>query len=183
MIVKEKIQQTFESLKDAFGYTNRMASPRLEKIVISVGTGKKSRTDRDWNNFVSERIGMITGQKPAIRPARASIAGFKIRTGDPIGQMVTLRGERMNGFLEKLIHVALPRTKDFRGVKRSAVDQMGNLTIGIKEHTIFPETSDEELKNVFGMSITLVSTAKTQEEAMAFFTHIGIPFQKEDNEA
>ena len=180
MIVIEKVKSAFDALKEGFGYTNALAAPRIEKVVISVGTGKRSRMDRNWNGFVSERMALITGQKPSARGARQSIANFKIRTGDVIGQMVTLRGVRMNNFVEKLIHVALPRTKDFRGIKRSAVDQMGNLTIGIKEHTIFPETSEEEIKNVFGMSITLVSTAKTRDEAMAFFEHIGIPFAKEE---
>ncbi len=180
MIVTDKIKSTYATLKDAYGYTNPMSAPRIQKIVVSVGTGKRSRNDRQWNDLVVERLGKITGQKASTRGAKKSISTFKLREGDPIGQMVTLRGQRMMGFLEKLIHIALPRTKDFRGVKRSAVDSMGNLTIGVKEHTIFPETSDEELKNVFGMSITIVSTAPDAIQAMAFFEHIGIPFQKED---
>jgi len=180
MITQDKIQTSFETLKESFGYTNAMAAPKISKIIVSVGTGKRSRTDRKWNEFVTEKLALITGQKPAPRQARQSIANFKIREGDVIGQMVTLRGKRMMSFIEKLIHVALPRTKDFRGIKRTAVDPMGNLTIGIREHTIFPETSDEEIKNVFGMSVTLVTTAKTKEEALAFFEHIGIPFVKED---
>lgn len=180
MIVKDKLNNVFDALKDTFGYTNKMAAPRLEKIVLNVGTGKRSRNDRKWNELVQDRLGVITGQRSSIRLARKSIAGFKLREGEPVGQMVTLRGERMKGFLEKLIHIAFPRTKDFRGVKRSAVDSMGNLTIGIKEHTIFPEVADEEIVNVFGMSITLVSTASTKAEAMKFFEHLGIPFVKEE---
>lgn len=178
MLVQEQLTKTFASLKELFGYTNPMAAPRISKIVISVGTGKRSRLDRNWNDHVQDRLAKITGQKSSIRSARMSNAGFKIRTGDPIGQMVTLRGERMKGFLEKLIHVALPRTKDFRGVKTTAVDEMGNLTVGIKEHTIFPETADEDIKDVFGMSVTIVSTAGNKEEAFKFFEHIGIPFAK-----
>jgi len=180
MIVTDKLNNVFETLKDAFGYTNPMAAPRLEKIVINVGTGKRSRNDRKWNDLVQDRLATITGQRSSIRMARQSIAGFKLREGEPVGQMVTLRGKRMKGFLEKLIHIAFPRTKDFRGIKRSSVDSMGNLTIGIKEHTIFPEVTDEEISNVFGMSITLVSTTPNQDEAMKFFEHLGIPFQKEE---
>ena len=180
MIVSDKLNNVFESLKEAFGYTNPMAAPRLEKIVINVGTGKRSRTDRKWNELVQDRLAKITGQKSSIRAARKSIAGFKSREGDPVGQMVTLRGQRMKGFLEKLIHIAFPRTKDFRGIKNSAVDTMGNLTIGIKEHTIFPEVTDEEISNVFGMSVTLVSTTSNQDEAKKFFEHLGIPFAKEE---
>ena len=115
-----------------------------------------------------------------MRGAKQSIASFKIRQGDPVGVMVTLRGNRMFAFLEKLLNVALPRTKDFRGTNRKAVDDIGNLTIGIKEHTIFPETADEDIKDVFGLAITLVSSAKTKKEGSAFFDLLGIPFKKED---
>jgi len=177
---KEKQKSVYANMKDSFGYTNIFAAPRLEKIVVSSGTGKRSRTDGTYNDMVSERLSKITGQKPAPRGAKKSIATFKLRQGDPIGQMITLRGNLMYAFLDKLIHVALPRTKDFRGIKRTSIDDLGNLTIGIKEHTIFPETGDEELRNIFGMSITLVSTASTKKEAIAFFTYLGIPFAKED---
>ena len=181
-LVKEQQKTAFATMKESAGYVNPMQSPKVEKVVISVGTGKKSRTDKNVNDFIMDRIAKITGQKPAIRGAKQSIAGFKIRTNDPIGVVVTLRGERMYAFLDKLIHIALPRTKDFRGINNTAVDQMGNLTIGIKEHTIFPETTDEELRDVFGMAITVVTSAKGKEEATEFLTHIGIPFQKEDEE-
>ncbi len=183
MIVTDKIKSTYTTLKDTYGYTNPMSAPRVEKVVISVGTGKRSRNDRHWNDLVVDRLAKITGQKASTRGSKKSIASFKVREGDPVGQMVTLRGKRMFAFLEKLVHIALPRTKDFRGIKRSTVDSMGNLTLGVKEHTIFPETSDEELKNVFGMSITIVSTAHKQDEAMSFFEHIGMPFQKGEAEA
>lgn len=171
-------------MKEQFGYTNVMAAPKIEKVVVSVGTGKKSRFDRMANDFIAERLAQITGQKPAARGAKQSIATFKIRTGDPIGQVATLRGARMYAFLDKLVNIALPRTKDFRGVKRTAVDSMGNLSIGIKEHTIFPETSDEEIKDIFGLSINIVTTSDNKEEATKFFEHIGIPFVKvEEKEA
>jgi len=178
-MVKEKIQKAFENLKESLGYSNAMVVPRVEKVVVSSGVGKRAKTNKNFIELVTDRLSIITGQKPAARPAKKSIAGFKIRQGDPVGLSVTLRGSRMIQFLDKLIHVALPRTKDFRGIKRSAVDSMGNLTIGIKEHTIFPEVADEELSNTFGLSIVLVSSAKTRDEAMKYFEYIGIPFAKE----
>jgi len=181
LTVKEKEAQAFEKMKGAFHYKNVMASPKLKKIVLNVGTGTAIKKDKNKNEAISERLAKITGQKPSQRGAKQSIASFKIRQGDPVGVMVTLRGKRMYAFLEKLINVALPRTKDFRGINRRAVDSIGNLTIGIKEHTIFPETADEDIKDVFGLAITLVSSAKTKPEGFAFFELLGIPFKKEDD--
>jgi large subunit ribosomal protein L5 len=172
-----QIKNTYTSLKDRFGYTNERQAPRLEKIIVATGVG--SIVDKDKLKLIPERIIQITGQKPSPRSAKKSIASFKVRQGTVVGYSVTLRGARMIGFLEKLLATALPRTRDFKGISMSAVDDMGNLTIGIKEHTIFPETSDEELKNVFGLAITLVSTARNKEEATAFYDHIGVPFRKE----
>ena len=147
-------------------------------MVVSSGTGSGFKKNIDFNDLVKDRITKITGQKPSTKSAKKSIASFKIRTGDPIGVMVTLRGARMYGFLEKLINVAIPRTKDFRGIDKKIVDNIGNLTMSIKEHTIFPETGDEELKDVFGLAVTMVTTAKTKEEALDFFELLGIPFKK-----
>lgn len=169
-----------EKMKADFHYKNVMAAPRMKKIVINVGTGTMMKKDKNKNTAISDRLAKITGQKPALRGAKQSVATFKIRQGDPIGTVVTLRGGRMYAFIEKLTNVALPRTKDFRGVNRSGVDNIGNLTLGIKEHTIFPETADEDIRDVFGMSITLVSSAKTRKEGMAFFELLGVPFKKED---
>src|SRR6185436_18946138 len=138
------------------------------------------KKDNKKNDAIAERMSKITGQKAALRGAKQSISSFKVRQGDPIGIVTTLRGKRMYAFLEKLINVALPRTKDFRGINRSAVDSIGNLTIGIKEHTIFPETADEDIKDVFGMSITIVSSAKNKKEGTAFFELLGVPFKKEE---
>ena len=178
--VKQKEKKAFSTLKAKYGYKNVMAAPRLKKVVVSVGTGSGIKRDKDRNKFVMDRLAKITGQKPATRGAKKSIASFKVRQGDPIGVMVTLRGARMYAFLEKLINVALPRTKDFRGISRKVVDNIGNLTLGIKEHTIFPETADEDIKDVFGLSITIVSTAKTQKEGFAFYELLGVPFKKEE---
>lgn len=176
--VKQKEKKAYKELKAKYGYKNGMAAPHLVKVVVASGTGSGIKKNKDHNKLVMERIAKITGQKPATKSAKKSIASFKIRIGDPVGVMVTLRGARMYGFLDKLINVAIPRTKDFRGIDRKIVDNIGNLTMSIKEHTIFPETGDEELKDVFGMGITLVTTAKTKAEATEFFELIGIPFKK-----
>jgi len=150
-----------------------MQSPRVEKVVVSSGVGKKR--DEKQLKLIEDRLSRITGQKPAPRAAKISIASFKVREGDTVGLQITLRGARMYDFLDKLIHIALPRTRDFRGLSPKAIDDMGNLTIGIREHTIFPETSDEDLKDVFGLAVTIVTSAKTRAEAEAFFRHIGMP--------
>lgn len=177
-IVKEKQNKALEALKGEFGYTNAMQSPRILKVIISTGIG--STKDKNKIKTIEDRLSKITGQKAAPRKAKKSIAAFKLREGDVVGYQVTLRGKRMDTFLDKLIHVALPRTRDFRGIKRSVVDQMGNATIGVKEHTIFPETSDEELKDVFGLAITIVTTSSDQKETLAFLEHLGFPLKKEE---
>lgn len=180
LTVKEKEIASFENMKGDFHYKNKMAVPKMVKIVVNVGTGTGVKKDKNKNEAVLSRLAKITGQKGSLRGAKQSIASFKIRQGDPIGVMVTMRGNRMYAFLEKLINVALPRTKDFRGISPKAVDNIGNLTIGIKEHTIFPETADEDIKDVFGLSITLVSTAKNKKEGTVFFGLLGVPFKKEE---
>ena len=176
--VKQKEKKAYTTLKAKYGYKNTKAAPKLVKVVVASGTGSGVKRNKDHNKLVLERLAKITGQRPATKSAKKSIASFKIRIGDPVGVMVTLRGARMYGFLDKLINVAIPRTKDFRGIERKIVDNIGNLTMSIKEHTIFPETGDEELKDVFGLAITLVTTAKTKPEATEFFELIGIPFKK-----
>src|SRR5882724_635330 len=148
-------QKSFTGMKEKFGWKNPMQSPRLSKVVISTGIG--SIKDKKKVELIADRLAKITGQKPAIRGAKKSIATFKVRTGDPVGYQITLRGKRMADFIDRLVHIALPRTKDFRGISRTAVDEMGNYTLGIKEHTIFAETSDEDLKDVFGMGVTVVT--------------------------
>lgn len=176
--VKEIEKSSFEKMKGEFGYKNAMAAPRLTKITVSVATGSAMKRDKKRNELVIDRLSKITGQKATIRKAKKSVASFKTREGDPIGVAVTLRGDRMFAFLDKVLNVSLPRTKDFRGIKRTSVDDIGNMTFGIKEHTIFPEIKDEELKDVFGMAVTLVTTAKGKEDATRFFELIGIPFKK-----
>ena len=174
--VQARTKQAFATLKDTFGYKNPHQAPKVEKVIISVGTGRVD--DKAKIALIQNRLAMITGQKASARPAKQSIASFKLREGDIVGYQVTLRGARMNHFLDKLIHLALPQTRDFRGLKVSSIDEMGNYTLGIKDNTIFPETADEELKDVFGMSITIVTTAKTKAESEAFLRHIGFPLKK-----
>ncbi len=172
-ITKERQQSAYKELKETLGYTSPMQSPRIEKVIISSGVGKKR--DKKQLEVVEDRLARITGQKASPRGARISIASFKVREGDTVGYQATLRGARMYDFLDKLIHIALPRTRDFRGLSSKSIDGMGNITIGIREHTIFPETSDEDLKDVFGIAVTIVTSAKNKKEAEAFFRYIGIP--------
>ncbi len=173
--VRTQEKNTFDSLKGEFGYENKLQSPRLVKAVVSTGTGKVK--DKKKIEIIEDRLARITGQKAAPRGAKKSIASFKVRQGDVVGYQVTLRGVRMYDFLDKLLHVALPRTRDFRGISPKAIDSVGNLTIGVTENTIFPESSDEDLRDVFGLAVTIVTTAKNKKEAEAFLRHIGVPLQ------
>lgn len=176
--ISSRTQNTtsYAALKDAFGYTNAMQAPKLMKIVVSTGTGKVK--DKKKIELIQDRLARITGQKTAPRGAKKSIASFKVRQGDIVGYQVTLRGARMFDFLDKLVHIALPRSRDFRGISPTVIDAMGNMTIGLKEHTIFPEASDENLSDVFGLSVTLVSSAKSKKEAEALYRHLGVPLQE-----
>lgn len=175
--VKELQKNTFETLKGTFGYTNKMQAPKLVKVVVSTGVGK-TKGDKKKMEIVVDRLAKITGQKPAERMAKKSIASFKVREGQLSGFQITLRGTKMNDFVDRLINVALPRTRDFRGIKKDAVDAVGNYSLGIKEHTIFPETSDEDIRDIFGLSITIVTTAKSVAECTAFLEYLGFPFKK-----
>ncbi len=168
-------QKTFAALKGEFNYRNVMQAPKITKVVVSIGVG--SVKDKKRLEFIVDRLTRITGQAPAQRSAKKSIAAFKVREGDTAGYQVTLRGERMQSFFDKLVNIVLPRVKDFRGLKLSAIDDMGNITIGIKEHTVFPETADEDAKDVFGLGITITTTAKDKKEAEAFLRHAGLPLR------
>ena len=174
--VKEKQSKAFEALKGELGYTNRMQAPRLLKVVISVGTG--SFKDKKKNEIVVDRLMKITGQKPAVRAAKKSIATFKTRQGDPIGYQVTLRGTRMYGFLDKLLNVSLPRTKDFRGISPKIVDGMGNASIGIKEHTIFPETTMKTSRMSSELLLRLSPPQKIRKKQPHFSDSSDIRFRR-----
>ena len=175
--IKEKLKSAYPKLKEKYGYKNVMQAPSIEKVLVSVGTGKMSRGDKKRQEFVVSRLATITGQKPSGRPAKKSIASFKLREGEIIGQVVTMRGARMMGFLDKFINIAIPRTKDFRGFSAKSIDSMGNLTFGIKEHTVFPETADEDLRHVFGMAVTIVLSTKNKAESKDLLEALGFPFR------
>lgn len=176
-LLQEQQKTAFDSLKGNFGWKNVMQTPSVEKVIISVGVGRMAK-EKGRLELVQDRLQKITGQKAAPRGAKKSIATFKTRIGDILGYQVTLRGKRAEDFLNRLVHIALPRTKDFKGISSASVDEMGNYTLGIKEHTVFPETTDEELKDVFGLAITIVTTAKNKKEALEYLTHLGLPFKK-----
>lgn len=170
-------KEAFAALKEKFGYENPMQAPRLTKIVI--GTGVGSISDKAKLKLIQEKLALIAGQQPSAQNAKKSIATFKVREGQLSGYRVTLRGEKARSFLDKLINIALPRTRDFRGVSKTSVDDMGNFTIGVKENAIFPETTDQDIKDSFGLGITIVTTSKTKEETLAFLEHLGMPFKKD----
>jgi large subunit ribosomal protein L5 len=174
--IKTQIKDTAPALQKALGVKNVLALPKLTKVVISSGTGKAK--DKKRNELVADRLARITGQKASPRAAKQSIASFKSRQGDIIGYAVTLRGQMMYGFLDKLINVTMPRMRDFKGYDDKCVDEVGNLTIGIKENAVFPETAEEELKDLFGLSVTIVTTAKSRQDALAFFNALNFPFKK-----
>jgi large subunit ribosomal protein L5 len=175
--IKEKIKDSYDTLKNDFGYKNKMQSPKIEKVVVSAGVG--SFKDKKKIDLAFDRLAKIAGQRPVKKGAKLSVASFKVREGDIVGLQVTLRGQRMYDFLDRLINIALPRTKDFRGVPPAGIDEMGNYTLGIKENTIFPESSDEELKDVFGLAVTVVTSVRNKKETKAFLTHLGFPFKKD----
>lgn len=175
-LMKEKVKDSFKDLKDTLKLKNIMQSPKITKVVVSSGVG--SFVDKKKIDVVIDRLAKITGQKPIKRGAKKSIASFKSREGDIIGAQITLRGEKMWSFLDRLFNIALPRTKDFRGISPEAIDEMGNYTFAIKEHTVFPETADEDLKDVFGFAVTIVTSLKDKASALAFFKSIDFPFRK-----
>jgi large subunit ribosomal protein L5 len=175
--LKDKQAKAFDALKDTLHLKNVMQAPKISKAVVSVGVG--STKDKKKIELIADRLKKITGQKPSPRTAKKSVAGFKSRQGDLVGYQVTLRGSRMWAFLDKFLNVSIPRTRDFRGISKKAIDDIGNITIGIREHTIFPETAEEELKDVFGLAITVATTAKDKKQAESLFTYLGFPFAKD----
>jgi large subunit ribosomal protein L5 len=176
--LKEKyVKEITPALVSKFGYQSIMQTPKIEKIVINMGVGDAVANAKALDNAVEE-LTLITGQKPMITRAKKSIAGFRLREGMPIGAKVTLRGERMYQFLDKLVAVSLPRVRDFRGVSKKAFDGRGNYTLGVKEQLIFPEIDYDKVSKVRGMDIVIVTTANTDEEARELLTQFGMPFQK-----
>ena len=169
--------EAIPALKKEFGYTNPMQVPRIEKVVLNVGLGE-AVSNAKLIEVVCNEIGAITGQKPVVTKARKSIASFKLRQGKPIGVTVTLRRDRMYEFLDRLMNIALPRVRDFRGVSSKAFDGKGNYTLGIKEHIIFPEIAIDKIEKVYGMNICVVTSARTDDEARSLLKYLGMPFKK-----
>lgn len=176
--LKEKFQdEVTASLMKKFNYKSVMQVPKIEKIVINMGVGDAVQNSKALDSAVEE-LSLISGQKPLITRAKKSIAGFRLREGMPIGAKVTLRGERMYEFLQKLIAVSLPRVRDFRGISKNAFDGRGNYTLGVKEQLIFPEINYDKVSKVRGLDIVIVTTADTDEEARELLSELGMPFQK-----
>lgn len=165
------------SLMEKFNYKSVMQVPKVEKIVVNMGVGDAVQNSKALDMAVEE-LAQITGQRPVITRAKKSIAGFRLREGMPIGAKVTLRGERMYDFLQKLVDVSLPRVRDFRGISKKAFDGRGNYTLGVKEQLIFPEINYDKVSKVRGMDVVIVTTANTDEEAAELLTQLGMPFQK-----
>ena len=176
--VKVKYESEVKAkLMQEFNYASVMEIPKIEKIVVNIGVGDATGNSKLIDDSVKE-LQQITGQKPVVTKAKKSIATFKLREGMPIGCKVTLRGERMYEFYDKLVSITLPRTRDFRGVSKNAFDGRGNYTLGIKEQTIFPEINFEQVNRVRGMDIVIVTTANTDEEARFLLKELGFPFAK-----
>ena len=176
--IKEQYKkEVVPSLKKQFGYTNDLQVPRLAKVVVNMGLGEATANAKIIDNGVKELV-TVTGQKPIVNRARKSIATFKVRQGMPVGASVTLRGRRMYDFLAKLIHIALPRIRDFRGLSPKSFDGRGNYSVGIREQLIFPEINYENIDAVRGMDIAIVTTARTDQEAQALLAALGMPFRR-----
>ena len=176
--LKEKfVSEITPSLMEKFNYDSVMEVPKVEKIVINMGVGDAVSNAKNLDKAVEE-LALMSGQKPIITKAKKSIAGFRLREGMPIGAKVTLRGERMYEFLDKLVSVSLPRVRDFHGVSKKSFDGRGNFTLGVKEQLIFPEVDYDLVDKVRGMDIVVVTTAKTDEESRELLTQLGMPFQK-----
>lgn len=185
MRLKEKYQkEVVPQMMKKFGYKNRMAVPKIEKVVINTSFGKmisdkNKEEQRKIIENILEDLSLISGQRPILRKAKESISGFKLKKGTPVGAKVTLRRKMMNDFLERLIHIALPRSRDFKGIDLDSFDKKGNLTIPIKEQITFPEVSPEKTKVLFGLEVTVVTNAKKREEGIELLRLMGFPIKYE----
>ena len=176
--LKEKHKsEVAPALQKEFGFKNIMEVPRLEKIVVNMGVGDAIQNGKLLDAAMDD-LAVITGQRPKMNRARISVAAYKLREGMPIGCKVTLRGDRMYEFFDRLVNISLPRVRDFRGVSEKGFDGHGNYTMGIKEHTIFPEIDYDKIAQTMGMDITFVTSARTDEQARALHTHMKMPFRR-----
>ena len=184
MNLKEKYtKEAVPKMMEKFGYKNKMAVPKIDKVVVNTSfgrliSGKSSDEQKKIHKSILDDLSTICGQRLVLTKAKKSIAGFKIRDGMAVGAMVTLRGRKMNDFLERLIHIDLPRTRDFRGIELKSFDKSGNLTIAVKEHIIFPEILPEQAKIIFGFEITVATTAKIREQGIELLRLMGFPIKK-----
>lgn len=180
---KKYEKEVIKGMEEKFKYGNKMAVPKILKVVINTGFGKiitpKTRDEQKrFNEYIVENIGLISGQRPVLTKARKSISTFKLREGNVIGAKVTLRGKKMYNFIEKLINVVLPRVRDFRGISPKIIDKRGNMNLGIKEHIVFPEISPEKSPIILGLEITIVTNAKSKEEGLELFKLLDFPLKK-----
>ncbi len=179
----KRLEEKFKSdivkqLRKEFNHKNDLSVPRLKKVIVNVGIGSNAKDDK-YKQAVQNTLIRITGQKPIINLAKKSISAFKVRKGMPVGMSVTLRGKRMYDFIDKLINIALPRVRDFRGLAEKSLDGNGNMNIGIKEHIVFPEIKPDEVEIIHGLEIAIVTDAKTDSEAKKLFELLGFPFTKD----
>ena len=174
---KKYLETTAPALREKFGLKNVMQIPKLEKIVLNMGVGEATQNPKLIDEAV-KTLGAITGQKPVVTRAKKAISNFKLREDQAIGAKVTLHGERMFEFLERLIHISLPRVRDFRGVSRKGFDGRGNYTLGVKEQIIFPEIDFDKVDTILGMNITFVTSAPTDEQSFALLEGLGMPFRR-----
>lgn len=176
--LKELYQkEIIPGLKKEFGFKNNLEVPRISKIIVNVGVGKTLGNSKLLDDTIKD-LAKITGQRPVKTKAKKSIAGFKLREGAEIGAKITLRGKRMYEFLDRLVNIALPRVRDFRGISKNAFDGQGNYTLGIKEHTIFPEVSHEEVSSAFGLEVNIITTTSNDEKAFRLLSMFGFPFKE-----
>ncbi len=175
-LIEQYRKHTIPALQKEFKIANVMATPKITKVVINVGVGRLSKEDKVLERIAGD-VAKLSGQKPTFRVAKKSIASFKIREGAPVGIAVTLRGRRMYDFADRFINIALPRSKDFRGIPVSNVDAAGNLNVGLKESSIFPELNYENTKDIFSLQVTFATSAHTQAEGVALFKSLGFPIK------
>ncbi|MBN2884410.1 50S ribosomal protein L5 [Patescibacteria group bacterium] len=180
MSLKEKYQkEVVPQLKERFGYKNNLLVPRMQKVVINVGFGKHAK-EKEAIALIEKALTKISGQKPIMTKAKKSVSAFKLRQGQVIGSVATLRGERMYDFVDKLVNVTFPRVRDFRGISDHGVDRTGNITIGFKDYSAFPELRPEDVDTVYGLELSINTNAKNREEGLALFTALGFPFKKNE---
>ncbi len=170
-------KEAVSKMKEKFGYKNEQAVPRIVRVVVNTGTG--SVKDKERIKLIEKHLAQITGQHPVKTSAKKAIASFKTRVGSHVGYSVSLRGQRMYDFLNRMIFVAIPRQRDFRGIDPKSVDNFGNLTISFKDHLVFPEMVGQDVRDAFGLGVTIVTTAKSKDEAVDFFKFLGFPLKKD----